>query len=365
MQNIGWSLGSYCNARCKHCYSWQARQGKLALTKEEIDLIIEKIKRADTKTVNFGGNEPIFTDGPAVEDSKLPYIVTRLHELGIVVGITTNGTTCLELYNRWPGVFNLVNDWDVSFDSPFEEEHNNNRGADLYNVALGALELCKEREKVHAIILCGMKWNLDRKHLDGFLELAKMYGAELRINTLKPTEKAHFRDFPSRKQYFRAFRYLMQRTDSVVVGESTLVGLTDKACVGCSCGTNSLRINSKTKEGTVPVSPCVYLHDFRTGDLLKDELSDIIASSCFRQLQNRNKCLPAKCAQDCKYARVCRGGCAARAYLIRESLEERDPYCPIEEKGLKQLVVNKADKVGIRVHENYLCTWIGKPRGFT
>lgn len=54
IKNIGWSLGSYCNARCKHCYSWRQRQSKLNLTKEEIDVVISKLKELEIETLNLG-----------------------------------------------------------------------------------------------------------------------------------------------------------------------------------------------------------------------------------------------------------------------------------------------------------------------
>jgi len=292
----------------------------------------------------------------------LPYIIEQLHERDIPVGITTNGTTAIELAERWPEQFAMINDWDVSLDSPFRVEHNKNRGAELYDVALQALDLCKQYHKTHAIIMCGMRWNTDRPHLDAFIELARTYDAELRINTLKPTEPHHFREVPSPEQYFEAFSYLLSKTTPAVLGESTLHGITSQASTGCPCGSASLRINSKTPQGTVPVSPCVYLHDFKVGDLLKEDLGSIVNSPQFVALRRRNEQLPSGCDKDCTYASACKGGCAARAYLMRGSLDQRDPYCPLEQQGLAKLTLPSIQHEGTRVHENYLCTWIGKPK---
>ena len=365
IENIGWSLGNYCNARCKHCYSWRTRKGSASLTEEEIGRIIDQIARSGVKTVNLGGNEPIYTDGPDIAASKLPTIIESLAARGIAVGITTNGVTAVELARRWPETFKKVNDWDVSLDSPYRDEHNANRRADLYDTALEALTLCSRAGKPKAIIACGMQWNLDEHHLAGFLDLARAYDAELRINTLKPTEAHHARDLPSPRQYYAAFSYLLGRTDGVVIGESTLAAMTDKAARGCPCGVASLRIHSKTPEGTVPVSPCVYLADLKSGDLLRDDLETIVASEQFACMRRRNEKTPDSCT-GCQLRERCRGGCAARAYLVRGSLDARDPYCPLEAKDagieipyLPEIVVGHD---GVRVHENYLCTWIGRPK---
>ena len=93
------------------------------------------------KTVNLGGNEPIFTNGIRIADTLLPYIVESLVDAGIVVGLTTSGITLLKLEQLYPHVVDLLNDIDVSLDSPNPEEHNRNRGASLYGQACKALDI--------------------------------------------------------------------------------------------------------------------------------------------------------------------------------------------------------------------------------
>ena len=109
------------------------------------------------------------------------------------------------------------------------------------------------------------------------------------------------------------------------------------------------------------------MHDYRVGDLLTDDIFDIINSEQFNAFkvrkENYNK---IEGCRDCEKAEICRGGCFAMAYTYKKcetgekDLYARDPFCfkDIEidrniqyKKGKKQLV-----------HENYLCTWIGKPK---
>jgi radical SAM protein with 4Fe4S-binding SPASM domain len=359
--NIGWSLGTYCQGKCQHCYSWRSRTGRAALSKEELDTISDKLVAAGVRTVNIGGNEPLFTHGPDHHVSLLPHLVERLAGDGVAVGITTNGTTAQLMESDFRDAFLKVNDWDVSLDSPFKEEHDKNRGVPLYDIALDALRLCTAYRRPKAIVLCGMNWNLDNYHLQGFLDLARDHDAELRINSLKPTRPEHQRLLPTREQYFSAFAYLLPRTDPIVIAESALAAITPYAAPGCSCGISSLRILPKTPEGTVPVSPCVYLDDFKVGDLLREELSDIVNSEKFQQLRRRNEKLPADC-RDCDIGELCRGGCAARAHLITGTLAHKDPYCGREDRSLVRIATGAPSHEGVRVHEGYLCTWIGKPR---
>lgn len=367
IKNVGWSLGNYCNAKCQHCYSWRVRQSEGILSKNDIDTIIHKLSILGVETLNLGGNEPIYTDGSDTRKTTLPYMLEEIVKKNIDVGVTTNGITAVVLHRDYNEAFKLVNDWDISLDSPFKEEHNKNRGGNLFDLAIKALEIISEYGTPKSIITCGMSWNLDRQHLDGFLEIAKKYDAEFRINTLKPIETHHFNQLPTPKQYFEVFKYLIDRTDQVVMGESILAALTGHSVYGCPCGTSSMRIHSKTPDGRVPVSPCVYLHNYKVGDMIKDDVFDIVNSSSFKEMRKHTREIPDACREkNCSLINVCRGGCAARSVLINKNLCLRDPYCPIDasESGV---IIPQFPKVvvgheGTRVHENYLCTWIGKPK---
>lgn len=91
IENIGWTLGNDCPYRCKHCYSMSARKKGRNLTIEIVDRVVEQIKRLGAKTINLGGNEPLFTNGPEPERTMLPYIIRKLVSAGVDVGLTTSG----------------------------------------------------------------------------------------------------------------------------------------------------------------------------------------------------------------------------------------------------------------------------------
>ncbi|HIE27151.1 TPA: SPASM domain-containing protein [Candidatus Poribacteria bacterium] len=184
---------------------------------------------------------------------------------------------------------------------------------------------------------------------------------------LKPTHPYHHNLCPTASRFFEAFSYLINKTTQVVMGESILAAICGVVSEGCPCGITSMRIHSKTIEGRIPVSPCVYLHDYKVGNLLTDDIFEIVNSPSFKAFRHRRKEIPKKCHElNCKYLESCRGGCAARAYLVNGDLNELDPYCPTiyEMSGFplpefpSSVVVGHE---GTRVHENYLCTWIGKP----
>lgn len=367
--NIGWSLGNACPCNCKQCYSLQVRKPGKDLSKDIIDKVISQIEKLNVKTVNIGGNEPWFTNG-LTGDSLLPYIIEQLVKRNIKVGITTTGITLLKLYEKSPETLKIINDVDISLDSPYEKEHNQNRGVDIYKLALRGLEICNEYHIPKSIIMCAMKWNFTLDRLKDMVKLAKNYNANIRFNILKPVEESHMEMEMTPTQFYEGYSYLLKTCESVDITEPFLSGITQKENAHrCPCGRTSLRIHSITPEGRIPISPCVYLHDFKVGDLLTDDIIDLIHSEPFKEFRRRNA-NPEYidgCAE-CDYKYNCGGGCAAKAYLSNlwsnneRNLFVREPGCPKDYKAkIIQPQIAKTEHDSL-VHIDYLCTWIGKPK---
>ena len=369
IRSVGWTLGDSCPNKCAHCYSITARRAGQNLTKEMVDRIINELRLNRIKTVNLGGNEPIFTNGLDHKKSLLPYITENLVKNKIAVGLTTSGISLLILERYYPHVLRLLNDVDISFDSPREPEHNKNRGAKIFKDALKALKLCEKRDMPRSIVMCAMNWNFTPDRITELVSLAKEHGAYIRINPIKPVEKRHMKLFLKAEQYYSGFSLLMKLCKSVEVGEPPLAVLSGKsATTGCPCGTTSFRIHSMVG-GKVPVSPCPYLHDYKAGDLLTNKLKDIIKSPEFSVFRVRNKHpkLIEGC-KNCEFLSSCRGGCAARSYLHNAhsgkaiNFFTRDPYCPEDNNITKGPKIGKRASGNVKlVHKGYLCTWIGKP----
>ncbi len=374
IENIGWSLGNYCPYGCKHCYSTSARLAGADLTKAMVDRIVEQLSINGIKTVNIGGNEPIFTCGSDVQNSLLPYIITSLKKRGIEVGITTSGITLIHLYNKFRHAFELLNDIDISLDSPFQQEHDGNRGVGVYKLAVKALGICKVKKIPFTIVMAAMRWNFSPEHIAGLIDIANDYGSNVRINVLKPTEKRHYDLTITPEQYYAGFKQLMTHCESVEVGDPVLAALFDKKVAkGCPCGRTSFRIHSITPDGRIFVSPCVYLHDYKSRlNLLEHDLKEIIHSPEFRLFRQRNKnTQEIEGCNGCSLIEKCKGGCAAHSYLHHavqtgeKSFKKKDPYCPIDywkEHGHSFPKDDGKQREQILVHMDYLCTWIGKPK---
>ena len=371
IKNIGWTLGNDCPYRCTHCYSMNARVKGQNMTRAMIERVVHQLQINGVETVNLGGNEPLFTNGPNPRDTLLPFIIEALVKSGIQVGLTTSGITLLWLYHHYRDSFEVLNDVDVSFDSPFREEHNANRGANVYHQAIESLEICQRHHKPHTCIMAGMNWNFSLGHLEHLVDLAKRYDANIRINPVKPVEPAHMEVALPPEMYYEGFSYLLKRCRPVDLGEPPLAAVTDfQQARRCPCGRTSFRIHSITPTGEIYVSPCVYLHDYKAPlDLLKQDLVDIIHSPQFKvfRQRNANPDMIEGC-RGCEVISQCGGGCSARSYLYalhqsgQKTMLAKDPYCPKDiqpEQVFPQRPTIHAEQR--LVHMDYLCTWIGAP----
>jgi len=189
----------------------------------------------------------------------------------------------------------MLNDIDFSLDSPLEAEHDLNRGIKLYRLTIDAIRRCREVGIDCSVITCGMRRNLDRVHLSAFLALARMLGSEFRVNALRPVEESLLAEMPTPEQFYDGFSFLMRNTRRITLGESCLTAFAHAGSKGCPCRTSSFRINGKTPDGMISISPCVYSHKYRTGDLLTKDITEIVASPAFQAFANRRSDIPRAC----------------------------------------------------------------------
>lgn len=377
--NVGWSLGNACHLKCRQCYSKSARERGMDLNKEIIDVIVKKIVSLGTvKTVNLGGNEPIYTNGLELKNSLLPYVIEQLVAHDIKVGITTAGPTLIYLEKYYQDTLKHICDVDISIDSPIAQEHDDNRGQrGIFDLAMRCLAIAKAYNIPRSIIMCGMNWNFTADRLTQMIQLAKAHEANFRVNPIKPTEPQHLSLTLTPEQFFTGLEVILAQCDPIDLSDpawAALAGISAQTVSGCPCGTNSFRIHSITPTGEIPVAPCVYLHDYKFGDLTKQNIQDIINSVPFQAFRRR-KANPDKvsgCA-NCPKITVCGGGCAARSYLhhlhtdggATRSLFVQDPYCPLpylESSSQQPAATKLAKSKHALVHEGYLCTGIFVPK---
>lgn len=377
-KNIGWSLGNDCPLNCDQCYSKIVREKGADLTKPIVDKVISEIMKLRPETVNMGGNEPIYTNGLDAKKSLLPYIVDGLSARGIKIGVTTTGLTLIMLERFFPETLKKINDVDISLDSPIEEEHDNNRKQNgIFKIAFQGMEIAKKYNIPRSIIMCAMSWNFTEDRIVKMIELAKENDANVRFNPMKPTEARHMSLVLTPEQYYKGLEVVLKYCDPIDLSDpawASSSGVSKEQVSGCPCGISSFRIHSITPSGSISISPCVYLHDYKYGDLTKQPIEEIVNSTPFRAFRRR-RANPEEIegCRDCDKIGTCGGGCASRSYLhaMHEQGDEnrsifiKDPYC-IKDVDLSKftlpsdLQIMKSEQQ--LVHQGYLCTGIFTPR---
>jgi radical SAM protein with 4Fe4S-binding SPASM domain len=377
-KNIGWSLGNECPLNCDQCYSKSAREKGANLTKEIVDRVISQLVTLNPQTLNLGGNEPIYTNGLDPRDSLLPYIVDEVSDRGIKIGITTTGLTLIMLERYFPETLKKINDVDISLDSPIEEEHDRNRKQlGIYKFAMQGIEIAKKYNIPRSIIMCAMNWNFTEDRIIKMVELAKSHNANVRFNPMKPTENKHMDLVLTPEQFYKGLEVVLRYCDPIDLSDPSWAsssGVSKEDVSGCPCGVSSFRVHSISPSGAIAISPCVYLHDYKYGDLTKQPVQEIIESTPFKAFRRR-KANPEEIegCKGCDSIDVCGGGCTSRAYLhtMHEKGDEnrtifvKDPYCfkDADLNGIKlpsELAIKKSEQQ--LVHQGYLCTGIFSPK---
>ena len=354
INNVGWSIGALCNANCVQCYSREARQNGDLLSQNDILIVLNKLETLGVRTINLGGNEPIFTHSLDDKDSVLPFLIREAKKRGMIIGITTNGTTAVLLNRDFADEFDMVDDWDISLDSPFKDEHDNNRGCGFYDIAMEALDLMRTRGCNASIIYCLMRFNCTIKHARALSEITKKYKVDLRINTLKPTREELMKLEANSKMINDFFIALSQYYIVVHNSDISTAVTTEDNINNCPCGKYSFAISPKRKS-EIHITPCVYLQDFGVGNILKDDIDLLLESDIFNTFRDN---VPHDC-EYCKDIKNCNGGCLAYKILMSKD-EICDPRCHIKEQKKPIFIKDCQFKDLAHVHENYLCTWIGR-----
>ena len=262
--HVGWTLGNYCPYTCKHCYSEWVRDSNSGLSRVQIDEICNDLADLGVRHVTLGGNEPFFTNGPHAKDSQMPYIVRKLHDFGVAAHLVSSGPSVSLLEKTDSEAFGMLASISLSFDSPFDDEHNKNRGAPLYAKLLQAAQIASTYGVRRVLLYCAMDWNFDQRRISALLELASQLNAHPRINPAKPIVKnGRVTSLLGVQAYWEGFDQVTRNWPTQVVSEPPLrraLGLED---TGPACGSRTFRILSTDSSNVVRVTSCTYVHSVR------------------------------------------------------------------------------------------------------
>jgi len=313
-----WIFTGACNLSCKHCYAYRFRGSaelslgdKLRLAREAGELGVEY--------VNLSGGEPL-------THPHLAPVLEELYEYGVEKSVVTNATMVggeiLRLLSRTE-TYPIV-----SLDGP-REVHESVRGPGTYDAALRGLRLLRDRVGGVSVVAAVGKLNSWRVH--EVVDVAADEGADgVALIPVMPSGRARETGVSvGAREYLSAVLKAAERARERGIHLS----------LWCTPWAPLLRLGlrswfCRTAVG-VDVAPsgdvllCDVL-DFATSSVRGRSLSEAYreaVSHPLTELVTRPPRLPEPCAS-CPLAGSCRGGCFARAYLLKGDFNAGDPLCP-------------------------------------
>jgi mycofactocin biosynthetic radical S-adenosylmethionine protein MftC len=315
--NVTWEMTFKCNLKCVHCLSDSGIPNKEEFGRDDCFRLIDQLTDLKVFQVNIGGGEPFIRD-------DFMDILSYAHQKGLVTCVSTNGTFIdTDIARRLAKLKMLY--LQVSLDGVNAEVNDQIRGKGTYKRILEAIS-CLASNKVPFSINTVLT-RLNYPQLDPLRDLAKEYGAELRVSRFRPSGRGKYnRDaLTPDKDQLEAFAEWLGQHDLVRTGDSFFCLTSEKR------RRNGLDMCGAAKmtcciSPTGDVYPCAFLQEepFKVGNVSSMSFKQMWDNSIvFNQLRNLN----VETCKTCSRFESCRGGCPAMAYHTYNDIDMPDPEC--------------------------------------
>lgn len=316
---LTWELTYRCNLRCHHCLSSSGRAAPGELDTSAWKRFIDDLTTASVFYVNIGGGEPL-TRPDFVE--LVEYAIHR----NVGVKFSTNGTLLDARMADWVAAMDSL-DVQVSLDGVDPVTNDAMRGTGSYVRARRAMELLAGRGVEFKINMVVTRDNAAQ--LDAMLDLARGYGAVLRVTRLRPSgrgQKIWDRLHPTHEQN-RTLYHWLQAHPEVATGDSFFhLSAFGEPLPGMGmCGAGRL-VCLVDPVGDVYACPFLLDPAFRSGSIVGDGgfLNVWRTAPLFAHLREWDVSGPCT---SCGAFGTCHGGCMAVKHFTGVSLNDPDPEC--------------------------------------
>ena len=320
--NVTWEITLRCNLHCVHCLSDAGVVLDDELTNPECLDLVDQLAALKVFQVNIGGGEPFLRD-------DFLDLLSYAHEKGLVTCVSTNGMVIDNgLAKRLSKLKMLY--LQVSLDGVTAEVNDTIRGKGTYRKILDAMDCLASQEVPFSINT--VLTRLSFPQLDTLRQMAKEYGAELRVSRFRPSGRGkENKDYlgPNKDQ-LEAFADWLNEHDLVRTGDSffclTSENRRRKGLDMCGAAKMTCCISPSGQ-----VYPCAFLQErpFLVGNVREKAFKDLWDHSLvFARFRN----LDVKSCLGCSRFETCRGGCPAMAYHTYHDISMPDPECLVNLK---------------------------------
>lgn len=353
--NVGWGLTNACNMNCKFCYSKETRKTtKDATINDWIKFIDENHEYIDS--INYGTGENAISDDffkfILYVRTKYPTIAQSLTSNGYIYERVSKDKKIYEIYLK------CIDEIDVSLDFAIHEKHNMFRGqSKAYDWAINTLAMLQKDNKKATIVFVGFNESMTKDNIDGLFQIAKKYGAILRLNIYRPVSglpEINKKFILEYKTLINALEYINKNYQIISLNDVLFGNIyTKDTNIIENTGVDSIRI---LPDGRICPSTYLITEDYRSEYNIKQD--NVLSDLEFKEFINPP--IPQEC-ENCRIKSQCRGGVYDRRILWKKTLTERDPYCPFENNDnidKEKFKVLKRERVS--VHDGYLPTMFFK-----
>lgn len=307
-----------CNLQCAGCYSLDAQRNALA------DAPLSSMLHAVDELAASGVNRLVISGGEPFLREDLPDIVEHAKRVCGIDSVTvlSNGTciTRAALERLAPNVDCV----SVSFDGCSADAPAYIRQDQRFDQLVSAVRAVQAAGIQAHIIPTVHAKNIG--DLAGYVRLSKELGATLNFSllTCEPDDEALGGLLPGDEELRALGRSMLTLDDGKpILAMDAPVGLNLTVKRRCGAGCESLSIGA---DGTV--YPCHMLHrrELAMGNACTGSIAEALQSDVSKMFRSLDAASFEDCS-DCRYVRICGGGCRARSLFASGNVESKDSYC--------------------------------------
>lgn len=310
-----------CNLNCIGCYSFDCTRNTIDdLTLDDLRNIMDQLRAVGIENITISGGETLIRKDIvdilryAKEECKFECI-----------NIITNGT--IRNKDIFLQIKDYINDIAVSIDGYDDENPTFIRDNGIFNNVIGTIKLIRDLGLKVVILPTLHNKNID--NMTKYCDLAKKLRVSISFSLMTCSNDLE-EYIPTEAQLLRLSSCFDGSSDYFDMKEKSIEEYNVIARKNCGAGKS---IISVAADGNI--YPCHMMHSEETvlGNIKEIPLVDILKSSKpLPEVKNMNKC------NKCNYKDICGGGCRARAFLVKNNLNDPDPYCSMYENFYKGFV---------------------------
>ena len=332
-----WSITDSCNFRCRYCYAnCEGIRNDIKINEilslEQCYGIVDSVKE-------YGFRELVLTGGEPLLEPKVFEIAKYAKEKGLYCGLLTNGSLISKFDIEEFRVFHYIK---ISLDGHEDEINDAVRGEGTCQRILEGIKLLRDHDM--KVDISTVITKLNRDHIKELMEIMyRDFGITTHTLTnhiplgrgAKSELGCSFDEIKQCDDIIMHTKFKMQEENFFSVIQDVFYPEGRKNC--CGMGVSEILINEKAD-----VYPCrmTYTDEFYLGNLLKDNLKDILS-----RMVDISKKLTVDCIESCKDCEVkylCGGGCRMYHQCYTDSIYESYPeVCDIYKRQLHNLLLVK------------------------